>query len=416
MKVYLTEYPLDSFGKKPKARKEFIEAFNQGALLINFVGHANYTSLTHESLFEAATDISLLNNGQRFPLFFGATCSINHFDHPVNETICEKLLRSDSGGLIAAIGPTRMVYNTPNVQFNKYFYHQLFPSLSPPQRVGKALLEAKLLMGRSGNTQKFTLLGDPALSLAIPQMKVSLSVAPDTLRALGEVNVSGRLPDGDFNGQCSLRVFDSARHVIYNSPGRGSRSVQYWLPGSPLFRGIFSVENERFQHKVRIPKDISYGSQRGRVSVFVWNEETDGCGKIDSLYVGGTAYVSNEDAQGPDITIGIQGQSFADGDYTGTSPIIQATIKDESGINITGEIGHEITITVDKVGIYDVTKYLVCKNSYQQGFLQYQLESLREGEHTVTLKAWDTFNNSATETVIMVVAPEEKFSIRNPLC
>ncbi|MCK4590548.1 MAG: hypothetical protein KAT86_02250, partial [Candidatus Latescibacteria bacterium] len=37
VKVYLTEYPLDSFGEKPKARKEFIEAFNQGALLINFV-------------------------------------------------------------------------------------------------------------------------------------------------------------------------------------------------------------------------------------------------------------------------------------------------------------------------------------------------------------------------------------------
>ena len=414
VKLYLTEYPLDSFGRKPKARKEFIEAFNQGALLINFVGHANYTTLTHESLFEAATDISLLNNGQRLPLFFGSTCSIAHFDHPVNETICEKLLRSDSGGLIAAIGPTRMAYNAPNVQFNKLFYQQLFPSLSLPQRVGKALLEAKLLMGRSGNTKKIILLGDPALSLAMPQIKVDLSVTPDTLRALGEVNVSGRLPDGDFNGQCSLRVFDSARHVTYNSPK--GRSVQYWLPGSPLFRGIFSIEDERFQHKVRIPKDISYGSQRGRVSVFVWNEQTDGCGKIDSLYVGGTAYVSDEDAQGPDITIGIQGQNFADGDYTGTSPIIQATIKDESGINITGEIGHEITITVDKVGIYDVTKHLVCQNSYQEGFLQYQLESLSEGEHTVTLKAWDTFNNSATETVTMVVASEERFSIRNPLC
>lgn len=414
VKLYLTEYPLDSFGKKPKARKEFIEAFNQGALLINFVGHANYTTLTHEGLFEAATDISLLNNGQRLPLFFGSTCSVNHFDHPVNETICEKLLRRANGGLIAAIGPTRMAYNEPNVRLNSAFYKQLFSPSEQPPRVGKALWMAKVLVGGGSNAAKFSLLGDPALCLVTPQMKVSLSVSPDTLKALGEINISGVLPDRNFDGQCYVRVFDSSRYATYKSP-RGP-TVGYSLPGAPLFRGILSIEDGRFEHKVRIPKDISYGSQRGRVSVFVWNEQIDGCGKVDSLFVGGTARISREDTEGPDITIDIKGQHFADGDYVGPSPIIQATIEDESGINITGEIGHEITLTVDARRIYNVTKYLLCENSYKKGIVRYQLENLSEGEHTLALKAWDIFNNSATKSVTLVVVPEEKFSIRDALC
>ncbi len=414
VKVYLTEYSLDSFGRKPKARKEFIESFNQGALLINFVGHANYTTLTHESLFEAATDVSLLNNGQHLPLFFGSTCSIAHFDHPVNETFCERLLRKANGGMVAAIGPTRLAYNEPNVRLNKNFYKQLFSPSAHLPRVGKALWEAKILTGMGSNTKKFLLLGDPALRLAMPQLKVNLSVSPDTLRALDEVNISITVSDKGFHGQSYLRVFDSARYVTYKSP-QGA-TVRYLLPGAPLFRGVFPIEDDRLEHKVRIPKDISYGSQRGRVSVFIWNEETDGCGKVDSLYVGGTAYILSEDTQGPNITIGIKGQNFADGDYTGPSPVIQATIEDKSGINITGEIGHKITITVDNRKIYDVTKYLVCEDSYQKGVLEYQLENLSEGEHIITLKAWDTFNNSATKSVVLIVASEEKFSIRNALC
>ena len=422
VKVYLTEYPLDAFGRKPDAKREFIDAFNRGALLINFIGHGRYDVLTHEEVFNVASDIRLLSNGRRLPLFFGATCSAAHFDHPMNESLTERLVRLEGGGLVAAIGPTRLAWNAPNVDLNKLFYRQLFRSSGPPERVGKALWMAKLLSWLKANSAKFALIGDPALRLAMPEVDLSLSVSPDTLMALGQIEISGVVPGSQPSGEVYIRVFDSANltryDVLLDTQRRGriiTGSIGYILPGAPIFRGVFPLEKGRFSALVRIPKDITYGGEMGRVSVFVWNDQFDGTAAIDSLYVGGTSYAFENDITGPAITLGIAGQNFMDGDPIPPSPVIRAVIEDESGINITREIGHGITLRVDGGEIMDVTDYFLYENSYRRGTLEYQLKDLTPGEHIIELKAWDNFNNSSKESVRVDVVPEDRFSITEVL-
>ena len=69
------------------------------------------------------------------------------------------------------------------------------------------------------------------------------------------------------------------------------------------------------------------------------------------------------------------------------------------GINTTGSgIGHDLTAFIDN----DRNKSFVLNNyfendfdNYMKGRVLYPLSDLAGGGHTLTLKAWDNFNNSS---------------------
>jgi len=47
--------------------------------------------------------------------------------------------------------------------------------------------------------------------------------------------------------------------------------------------------------------------------------------------------------------------------------------------------------------------------TYKSGKIEYQLTDLVGGEHTVSIKAWDNYNNSSTESLVFLVRTEEGF-------
>jgi hypothetical protein len=419
VKLYLMEYEMNSFWKKPEAKADLIAAINRGALLFNYMGHGNYDVLAHEDLLRASTDISLLKNGRKLPLCFSASCSNAHFDHPIKVSLAERLLTSPDGGVVAMIAATRLCTHASNADLNKHFYENLFPEEGGTERIGVALMSAKYQSFNIWNTTLYNLLGDPAMRVAMPERTVHLTVK-DTLRALDEWRIVGTVQwEGAMEASedsAYVQVWDSANRVRHIS--HGGTTVRYELPGSTLFRGIFPVVGGRFEGLVRIPKGITYGGALGRVSVFVWNEEMDGAGAVDSLHVAGTRTTSVEDEVGPRITLGFRGQDFCDGDFVESSPVLAATIEDESGINVTGEIGHDIEIWVDgKDGeVYKVTEYYVADGTYRKGHLEVPIGKLSEGTHTIALKAWDNFNNSSRTQVTVRVASESELNLADVLC
>lgn len=420
VKVFLMEYPLNAFNKKPEAKAEVIRRINEGALLFNYVGHGNYDVLAHEDVLRASTDIPLLKNGRRLPFFFSASCSNAHFDDPVKVSLAERLFIHPEGGVIACVAATRNSLNAGNVDLNLKFYKNLFQEKGSTERLGIALMKAKVQTFARGNAQVYILVGDPAMRLQMPRATVRLENA-DTLRALDELQVAGTVYHNDgvaaeFNGKVYLKVMDSAQMITRTTYGRSS--VRYTLPGNPLFRGIFPVQGGRFETTVRIPKGISYGGRLGRISVFVWNDQEDGAGAMDSLYVGGTSAAAVEDETGPSIHIGFEGQDFEDGDFIPAAPVLVAHLEDESGINVTGEIGHAIEVWVDgREGmVYRITESFVADGSYRKGTATYPLDPLSEGMHTVAVKAWDNLNNSSVTEVTVRVAGEEGLAIEDVLC
>jgi hypothetical protein len=416
-KVYLMEYPMNWSNKKPEAQQAVIDEFNQGVLVANWIGHGNFDVWAHEDAFRGSNDIPKLTNGQRLPLVYAASCDVGRFDHTVNESMAEELLRVEDKGAVACIAGTRYCYATPNAELNKQVLKRVLSD--EDLTLGQGLFGAKLSRPTSySNDQKYALFGDPCMRLGKPHMEGRIiSMSQDTLRALDRVSIQGQVftqgvPDTAFQGVVSLQAFDSARPTTYVTE-IGSQ-VNYLLPGATLFRGTSLVEDGLFQITFVVPKDISYGGDMARISAYFNEQSRDGLAYRDSLPVGGTV-TAVADTIGPTIDLSIAGQEFASGDFASSRPTIVVHLEDENGINITGEVGHWIILAVDgdaqRINVTDRFEY--DPGSYQRGMLDYTLEDLDVGRHTVTLKAWDNFNNFATASIDFEVAEEGELIWRN---
>jgi hypothetical protein len=125
------------------------------------------------------------------------------------------------------------------------------------------------------------------------------------------------------------------------------------------------------------------------------------------VYVGGSDDMAAADEQGPDIQLFLNDTTFVSGDVTTSSPVLLARLFDESGINTAGNgIGHDITAvldghTQDPILLND--HYTPDPDTYQSGWIQYPLGKLQPGSHTLSLKAWDIYNNSSEVMITFTI-------------
>ena len=94
-----------------------------------------------------------------------------------------------------------------------------------------------------------------------------------------------------------------------------------------------------------------------------------------------------------------------------------AIIEDKGGINTTGNgIGHDLTAFLDN----DRNKSFVLNSYFENDFdnftkgrVLYPLGETKEGLHSLTLRAWDNFNNSSEATVKFIVNTGKGFILNN---
>ncbi|MFZ4707640.1 MAG: FlgD immunoglobulin-like domain containing protein, partial [Bacteroidales bacterium] len=124
------------------------------------------------------------------------------------------------------------------------------------------------------------------------------------------------------------------------------------------------------------------------------------------LVIGGSGNESTDNA-GPQISLLMDSPDFVDGGITGDTPLLLAKLSDQSGINtISNAIGHDIVATIDgdnSTSIVLNSFYSADLDSYSSGQVAYKFSQLSEGLHTLTLKAWDVFNNSSESTIRFTV-------------
>jgi len=108
---------------------------------------------------------------------------------------------------------------------------------------------------------------------------------------------------------------------------------------------------------------------------------------------------------------------FRSGGITDNNPRILALIEDKGGINTTGAgIGHDLTAFLDndRKNSFLLNNYFENDfDNYIKGRIIYNLSDLSEGNHTITLKAWDNYNNSSEETIAFIVETDGKFILKN---
>jgi len=139
--------------------------WNQGALLVQFTGHSSWQQWAAER-FLHLDDLVELHNGHRLPVVVEMTCFTGAFHRP-EPTLDESLVTLDSGGAVAAWGPTGMGVGTGHAHLSDGFFRALFAE--GVGTVGEATLAGKLALVTSGQNldllDTFTLLGDPAMAL-----------------------------------------------------------------------------------------------------------------------------------------------------------------------------------------------------------------------------------------------------------
>ncbi len=424
-KVYLTEYAAVQSAsvsgvKKPTATEALLRLMNSGSLLVNYTGHGNPTVWAHERLLELSSDFDQIQNGDRQAIWIAATCTFGKFDMPDRQSFAELLTLAPKRGAIAILATTRDVFSNSNAALNQAYYDELFLDNQTSQYLGTAMIKARARTRSQINDEKFHLYGDPSMRLAIPRYSAQL-VTPDTIKALALTKVKGAvtlngLSAPNFNGKVRVEAFDTQRNVRYRA---NNVALDYSLAGNSLFRGEAPVVNGQFEVQFIAPKDLIYGGRQGRFTTYFWDDttQTDGNGYRENIAVGGSA-TNFSDKEGPEIQIGFAGvENFVTGGYVGPQPTLHVALNDSiSGINLAGEIGHKITLTLDgdtgnKIDLTDFFSYV--SGSYTDGELLYPFENLSAGRHTVEVKAWDNFNNSNSASVEFVLSANDGLELNS---
>lgn len=425
-KIYLDAYNQESTPNgqlAPEVNAAINSRIDKGTLVLNYVGHGGEVQLAAERILQRV-DVNSWRNAPRYPLMITGTCEFSRFDDHTRTSLGEYAFLQPYGGMIAMFTTSRVTYGTDNEQFITSIYDHLFEIQGGERmRLGDVYRMAK--QRGCYAERRYVFFGDPALRLPCPKWTVETTSFPDTLKALQPATLTGTVNDlnGDvvntFNGTVYVSIYD--KETTYTTFGdEDTRPKEFQLRNSILFNGQAEVINGHFSIDFIVPRDISFRFGSGMISYYATDLVNDANGKYEDFIIGGFYENAVMDDTPPSVQLTIDDEFFVTGGITSESPTLIAFVEDESGINTTGTgIGHDIVATL--TGAYDMSyilnDYFVAeKNNQGKGSITYRIQSLPEGNYTLTLKVWDIYNNSTTATIDFTVANSSLMVLEDPVC
>lgn len=433
-KVFLDAYVQESTpggARYPEVEKAIRDNIERGNLITTYVGHGGEIGWAAERILDITT-IQKFQNRNSLPVFLTATCEFSRYDDYERTSAGELLLLNPDGGAIALLTTTRLVFSSPNYALAQNFFEVALEDEDFDTRLGDIVrLTKNATLSNGTNKRNFSLLGDPALKMSYPKYTAeTLSYtdvdgnAIDTLNALSQVIVNGRILDENgvfmpsFNGEIIPVVFDK-ESTVNTLQNDGNSVFQFKTRRNTIYRGKAEVTNGEFSFTFVVPKDINYQFGSGRVSYYGLSQDADAHGFDENIIIGGSSDGSNDDGSGPSIDLFMNDENFVQGGMTNEEPILIAKVFDESGINTVGNgIGHDLTVVIDENSTNTITVndfYESDLNTFKSGSVRYQLPALEPGEHTLSFKVWDVYNNSNSKTIDFIVAEDEEFALSHVL-
>ncbi len=429
----------------PEAKAMMLNRLKEGVAWWNYTGHASPNNWGSEGMLRR-TDITDNLYYSHLPVLYAATCSFAKYDSPT-ESGAENMVLNPRGGTIASISATREVIISYNGHLNnavaKYAFARDANGLTKP--IGEILRLAKndvLESGRDATTNKmcYTLLGDPALRISQPSHRVVVESingkAIDSgnlpvLQGCQSVTFKGHIADysgnklPQFNGTIRSTLYDSEQSVTTHGYSSGSSSSSgtsgkgveftYLDRTNRLALTADTVQGGEFSIRITIPSEVlgTYENfSPALLNLYAYDETNslEASGSCDDFYIYGYDDTSAPDTEGPLISFfGLNSSAFAEGDAVNESPIVLASISDESGVNFsTAGIGHDITLLLDnKVSYNNLAGYYTPQQTSigTMGTIQFPLNELSAGEHSLRLRVWDVHRNMSEQTIHFNVSP-----------
>lgn len=423
-KVYVDAYARTTTPtgqKAPDVNRTIARHVENGALIINYVGHGGESGWAQEQIL-TRQDIFDWRNIDRMPLLVTATCEFGRYDNPGVVSGAELALLQARSGAIGLLTTTRPVFANTNFLVNEAFYRHAFqPVDGQLPRLGDVarLTKNNSLSGRIN--RNFALLGDPSMRLGYPPPTVALTTPPDTLNPLRRVTLRGEVRradgqrDATFAGMAYVTVLD--RPATLRTRGAEDAPMNYEVQRSVLFNGTATVRAGQFTCSFVVPNGSDSRLGKGKISLYARRHEGGvDAGGAASVWVGGPPNGGPVDNQPPRIQLFLNDTTFQDGNKTRPDARLIAHFYDESGLDVSGQT-HDLTATLDDTLTWTLNDvYQTRSDQYQAGSLTYTLPTLTPGAHTLRVKAWDIYNNPSEKTLRFFVETYTNTALENVDC
>lgn len=206
LETFRVYHTADTPTEPNESSSEVISQFNDGRLIVNFMGHGSAASMQK---FIAGTFqqrgfnyMAQLNNTDRLPLVIAMSCLNGLYDEPTLICFAEEMVNKPDGGSIAYVSASSLAFVFVNNEINESTLRYLLRE--EVREFGAALGMAKTdllaaMPGIDNGVFVMNLMGDPAQRLAIPS-------GPDYAIEASGVSVTG--------GADVLSTSDTARVAV----------------------------------------------------------------------------------------------------------------------------------------------------------------------------------------------------------
>ncbi|KRD10871.1 peptidase C25 [Flavobacterium sp. Root901] len=435
-KIILDSYTQEASAggsRYPKARTDFFNAFEKGALVFNYLGHGGEDGLASERIWEKS-DGQNLNNQYKYPLFITITCEFSRFDDPTRPTAGEYTFWNPKGGAISMLTTIREIGQFNAENFNDSLSKNLLSYGSNQYNSIAESLRISKNENPSSASNVVVYIGDPALMLAIPKPRINLTKVNDIVisqpipdfKSLSKIKISGEITDennillSNYNGELATAIFDKMiTSTTLNNDGY-SPAMSFKTLGETIFRGNASVINGQFEFSFVVPRDIRIPVDNGRISFYSKRNQAleNQSGFNTTIKIGGINENAPQDNISPKVKLYMNDETFLSGGITNASPFLLAFLEDENGINTASGIGHDIIAVLDGdvSNPYILNDYYQTKlDDYTNGNLRFPLRNLSAGLHTISFTAWDVYNNPVTSEIQFVVVGDEELTLTHVL-
>lgn len=151
----------------PDVRAGLLQGWDQGALVVNWVGHSALQQWEHTRLFHT-DDLPALARAAHYPLVVSLSCFTAHFAHPdPNMTsMDEALLRLPEAGAVATFGNAGLGLGSAQTPLHYAFYVSALGGEPAPPGVAANVAKTAIAGGVDHHlVDGFHFFGDPALPL-----------------------------------------------------------------------------------------------------------------------------------------------------------------------------------------------------------------------------------------------------------
>jgi hypothetical protein len=429
-KLYLDRFEQEKSGtnqRSPQAQSALQQTLDDGTLLLNFIGHGNETTLTAEEVFRVE-DLADWGRQKQLALWITATCEFGRHDSPFMRSAAEELLSAKEKGAVALLTTGRPVFSSVNFSLNKAFIEEVFQKKDGQyQDLGEIFKNTKNKSLNGSLNRNFSLLGDPSLKLAVPDLEIRVTaiedgdtgIPADTLNSLREIVVKAEVIDPitkafqpGFSGDFQLELRDKST----STETLGDESIPYGFEEENLliFKGTGKVESGKIQARFLISTGINPEFGNGNLRIRAWDTHSGQQAMGSEMpLIGGASVGEATDKTGPEIQLVINGQNVSPFIFSSPNLEIKGLLSDESGINVSSFTpGQELSIQVNDLSPVNLNEYFVASDgNYQDGNFDMFLSGFVEGMNTITIRAWDNVGNETTQIVKVEIRDSNRVKI-----